>query len=146
MPERLSVSELRALQTKRPKYRNVKVTVDGMTFDSKAEAARWPVLQERERRGEIEELHRQVRIKLAIHETKLLSESRRTICLVADFHYIEDGREVIEDVKGFVTDTAALKAAIARAMGYDVRFLRWSRGQGWQRIKAVRSQRRRGRS
>jgi len=44
----------------RSKYRNRKTVVDGITFDSKREAARWQELKLLERAGEITELERQV--------------------------------------------------------------------------------------
>ncbi|MBS6476088.1 MAG: DUF1064 domain-containing protein, partial [Clostridiales bacterium] len=42
------------------KYRSKKTTVDGITFDSRREAARWQELKLLERAGSITELERQV--------------------------------------------------------------------------------------
>lgn len=145
-PERLTASEYNALLKKSPKYQNQKVTVNGITFHSQAEAMRWDLLQTWQKAGAIRDLQRQVPIILRNGERPLMHESGRTICLVVDFRYTAEGNDVLEDVKGFITDAAAIKTAIARSMGYDVRFLKWSRGQGWQRVKVMRSRRRRGRS
>jgi len=46
------------------KYRNVKIVVDGITFDSKREAQYWQTLKLREKIGEITDLKRQVSFDL----------------------------------------------------------------------------------
>ena len=80
------------------KYHNEKVTVDGITFDSKREAARWSELLLMQRAGEITGLARQVRIEV-IPKTKLY----RASTYVADFVYFDKkaNKTVYEDVKGY---------------------------------------------
>ena len=59
-----TTAALKALVRKPSKYRNHKITVDGVTFDSKLEYARWCELKLLERAGEITDLRRQVKIPL----------------------------------------------------------------------------------
>jgi hypothetical protein len=81
---------------KKPKYRNKKCVVDGIQFDSEKEARRWPLLQEMERQGKIRNLRRQVPFKLEVNDI--------LICLyLADYVYLQDGQQVIEDVKSEAT-------------------------------------------
>lgn len=82
------------LLKRRSKYRNIKVKVDGIIFDSKKEAERWKMLQFLESQGKIRDLKRQVRYTLMVYGKKICS-------YVADFVYEDrsvDGR-VVEDVK-----------------------------------------------
>ena len=96
------------------KYRNVPTTVDGLRFDSKAEAAHWGELQMEERAGRINGLRRQVDFPIVVNET-LVCQYR------ADFVYFRDGRRIVEDVKGMRTPLFALKAKLVRAvLGFDV--------------------------
>lgn len=83
----------------RNKYNNVKITVGGITYDSKKESKRLPELQYLEKNGEIKNLQRQVRF-LIIPKTK----DERAAYYVADYVYERaDGKKVIEDVKSPAT-------------------------------------------
>ena len=55
------------------KYRNIKTTVDGITFDSKKEAARYGTLKLRERAKDISELRCQVRYNIELNGVKLFA-------------------------------------------------------------------------
>jgi predicted DNA binding CopG/RHH family protein len=97
----------------RSKYRNVRVEVDGLKFDSKAEAARWQQLRLLEKAGRIRELRRQVRYPLVVNQF-LSEEDGDTIGnYVADFDYIfideVNNFRVTEDVKGMITDLSKWK-------------------------------------
>lgn len=102
------------------KYRNQKTIVDGITFDSKREAGRYGELKLLERAGAIKNLELQPRIKLEVGDKKIKYASGRQVCYVADFRYIEDGKYVVEDSKGYRTATYKLKWAILNAMGIRV--------------------------
>lgn len=145
MPERISAAEFRAIvaSPKRSKYGNRIVKVGDLTFHSKAEAERWQHLQMLEKVAAIENLQRQVPIPLRLGTTTLMSLRGRAICLIADFTYEVGAHLVVEDVKGFITKEAALKAAIARAMGLDLRFM-VKRGQLWEQVQPTASRRRHG--
>lgn len=84
------------MKLKGNKYRNTKVVVDGITFDSKSEAARWPVLLEEQRQGLIQDLRRQHSIPVVLGG-KLVFRYR------ADYSYVRNGRRVIEDCKSSFT-------------------------------------------
>ena len=88
------------------KYHNVK---EG-GWDSKREKQRGRELELLQRAGEISELHRQVRFTLIpaqYAEGKCLF---RSVVYVADFTYkLKDGTFVVEDCKGYRTDTYRIK-------------------------------------
>ena len=90
------------------KYRNQKVTIDGITFDSKREAQRYAELQALASRNLIEDLRHQVPFELA-PGVRFSNEKRAKPALryVADFAYRLDGRLVVEDVKSAITAKAA---------------------------------------
>lgn len=104
---------MRSFKIKEPKnkYHNEKVTFQGMSFDSKKEMQRYLFLLDAERRGEISELHRQVKFELipavtedyVVHLKTKDKVKTRTVQLAVtytcDFTYVKDGIMVIEDVK-----------------------------------------------
>ena len=103
------------------KYHAKKTTVDGITFDSKREADRYLVLKGMEGDGAIEDLRRQVRYEL-IPAFDVDGRHYRPVFYVADFVYREDGKEVVEDVKGMRTDVYRLKSKLfARRYGMSIR-------------------------
>lgn len=106
------------------KYGNKKITVRGEVFDSKKEYRRFCELSLLEKAGAITELQRQVKFVLfpAQYETyerysaktgKRLKDGRRLLeqecAYVADFAYIQDGKQVVEDTKGFRTKDYIIK-------------------------------------
>lgn len=115
------------------KYKSKKVTVDGMTFDSKKEYNRWCELCLLQRAGRISDLDRQVKFELIpaqyrtvetgevyknpVYKKGILPGAPKTkkVCLeqacvyVADFVYREDGRQVVEDTKGVRTADYVIK-------------------------------------
>ncbi|MCL2223606.1 MAG: DUF1064 domain-containing protein [Defluviitaleaceae bacterium] len=68
----------------RSKYGNQKTTLDGHTFDSKAEALRYHELKLLEKAGEILQLELQPKFTL-VPKTK----KRRAVTYTADFRYLE---------------------------------------------------------
>ena len=107
-----NASQLPNEQSKRSKYGNKKVVIQGIEFDSTKEGYRWLFLKDCERRGLITELQRQVEFVLIPDEytdvrkqlkTKVKVENKRTFIGVryfADFVYKKNGELVVEDVKG----------------------------------------------
>jgi hypothetical protein len=92
------------------KYGNRKIKVDGITFDSIREANRYQELKLAERAGAIKCLSRQVTYKLIPAAKTRTGKTVQGISYVADFVYLDDqGREVVEDVKGFRTDVYKIK-------------------------------------
>ncbi len=114
----------------RNKYGARKVTVDGITFDSCKEAERYQQLKLLQRAGEIECLRLQVPFELlpaqyeqtdAVYKRgSRKGEPKRGRCIeksvvyLADFVYIEDGRRIVEDVKGMRTKDYILKRKLFR--------------------------------
>lgn len=90
------------------KYRAKKTEVDGIKFDSKKEAKRYIALRELEKKGNIEKLMLQPRFLLQEGFRKN-GKAYRKIEYVADFMYEQDGKLIIEDVKGMKTDVYKLK-------------------------------------
>lgn len=105
----------------RSKYHAKKTVVDGIAFDSRKEADRYLVLKGMEEDGSIEDLRRQVRYEL-VPAFDVDGKHYRPVYYVADFVYREDGREVVEDVKGMRTDVYKLKSKLfARRYGMTIR-------------------------
>lgn len=103
------------------KYHAKKTVVDGITFDSRKEADRYLVLKGMEEDGSIEDLRRQVRYEL-VPAFNVDGKHYRPVYYVADFVYVEDGKEVVEDVKGVRTDVYRLKSKLfARRYGVSIR-------------------------
>ena len=91
------------------KYHSNKITIDGETFDSRREAKRWEELKLLERAGEIQDLRRQVKFELIPSQKVNGKVAERACTYVADFVYTENGNTVVEDSKGFRTDTYKIK-------------------------------------
>lgn len=105
------------------KYGAKKCIVNGITFDSRKEARRYQELLLLVRAGVIQELQRQVKFVLipSQYETyerygkngnRLQDGTRlveRECAYVADFVYTEDGKLVVEDVKGLRTKDYIIK-------------------------------------
>ena len=110
------------------KYGNVKTVIDGITFDSKAEAKRYGELVLLQKAGHIKQLQLQVPFVLW-HGVKFPGAKRLTPACryIADFVYFEmitDGlmHTVVEDVKGMRTAVYKLKKHALKALhGIDVR-------------------------
>lgn len=90
------------------KYRAKKTEIDGIKFDSKKEAKRYIALKELEKKGNIEKLTLQPRFLLQEGFRKN-GKAYRKIEYVADFMYEQDGKLIVEDVKGIKTDVYKLK-------------------------------------
>ena len=86
------------------KYKNVKTTLDGITFDSKKESARYAELRLLARSGLIQNLRLQVPYELIPKQ-----QGERAVKYIADFVYTEGDETVVEDVKGIKTDVYRLK-------------------------------------
>ena len=127
--ERMTAAEYRARKAPKPaKYRNRKVVVDGITFDSRREASRWIYLRGLQDAGEISELTRQRSYEIA-PGVRLNGDKRArpAVRCVVDFDYYHKRRKerVVEDVKGFDTPMSRLKRHLLKAIhGIDVKVIR----------------------
>lgn len=103
------------------KYHSRKITRDGMTFDSVKEYRRFCELSLLERAGAIRNLKRQVKYVLIPAQRAFTNEIdkkgnfkkgkllERECAYIADFVYEQDGKIVVEDVKGVRTKDYILK-------------------------------------
>lgn len=110
------------------KYKNKRVEFDGLIFDSLKEKRRYCELQILQKQGVISDLRLQVPYELlpAIYEditiqlkTKTKTKRKlvqRATTYVADFVYTRDGKEVVEDTKGFRTKEYELKKKMMRSL------------------------------
>lgn len=112
------------------KYNSQKTIYDGITFDSKKEARRYWELQQLQRAGLISGLRLQVPFELIPAQYEDSSEVykrgpkkgqpkpgrciEQSIVYVADFVYIEHGRNVVEDAKGVRTKDFIIKRKLFR--------------------------------
>jgi len=125
MTDRMSAAELRDLQEqpKNQKFGAQRITVDGITFDSKREAKRWAELKLLERAGKIIELRRQVVVPLEGRHGPLQARKGRQMRITVDFGYVEvaTGQSIYEDAKGMPTRDYEVRRAVAAAQGVEVR-------------------------
>jgi hypothetical protein len=101
----------RAPRKGRGKYGAIKTTVDGITFDSKKEAARYVQLRNMQAVGKIEDLQMQVRYRLEVNGLKIAD-------YIADFVYFDTtkARPIVEDVKGVRTAVYRIKKKLMEAL------------------------------
>ncbi len=92
------------------KYGNRKTVVDGIKFDSKAEAERYKELKLLEKAGLIKNLILQPEF-LLLDKFKYNGKTERAIKYIADFKYFDVARGVyvVEDVKGVETEVFKIK-------------------------------------
>lgn len=102
------------------KYHNKKIEIDGKIFDSRKEARRYKELSLLERAGAIQDLKTQVKFILiptqreadtigkrgGVHKGKVIEKE---CAYIADFVYMENGKKVVEDTKGFKTKDYIIK-------------------------------------
>ena len=111
------------------KYNNRNTQLDGITFDSRKEAARYRELSLLQRAGRISDLRMQVRFELLpaqygdsdqvyLKGPRKGQPKRRciekSVVYVADFVYTENGRSVVEDAKGMRTKDYVIKRKLFR--------------------------------
>lgn len=108
------------------KYRNKKVVMDNIEFDSRLEANRYIELKLLQRAGKIKSLELQPRFLLQ-EGFKKNGKIFRKIEYIADFKYIENGKTIVEDVKGMQTDVFKLKHKIFEKVYPDLelRIIKW---------------------
>jgi hypothetical protein len=110
--------------TKRSKFGNKRVVMDGVTHPSKKQGMRWILLRQMERDGQIRDLKREVKYELVVNGMKVCT-------YIADHVYEVPAVDccprivwepVVEDVKGFKTATYNLKKKLMKAVhNIDIR-------------------------
>lgn len=91
------------------KYKSTPIVVDGIKFSSKLESKRYEYLKELERKNKISNLELQPAYLLQ-ESFRKDGELFRKVEYVADFRYYdnENKKEVVEDVKSFITEKDGL--------------------------------------
>lgn len=97
------------------KYKNKKVVYKDMKFDSKKEYLRYLVLEDMQRKGEINGLQTQVPFVL-VPPFQLNGKKYKGIRYIADFVYKKDGKVIVEDTKGYRTDVYKIKKKLMAYM------------------------------
>lgn len=95
--------------TTRNKYGAIKTEVDGILWASKKEAGRYRELCLRLKAGEISDLRWQIKYPLKVNGNLICT-------YIADWQYVENGVEVVEDSKGVKTPQYRIKAKLMKAL------------------------------
>lgn len=96
------------IKPKQPKYKNQKIIVNEIKFDSKKEAKRYQELLLTQKAGLITDLKRQVPYIL-VPAFNLNKKRYRNMSYIADFTYKQNGKEIVEDTKGYRTEVYKIK-------------------------------------
>lgn len=106
----------------RSKYGAVKTQVNGITFDSKREAARYVELLALLQAGDISDLRLQPSFEI-VPALVLDGKKQRPLVYRADFYYQDHlGNDIYEDVKGHRTREYVLKRRLVKHVyGVEVR-------------------------
>ena len=106
------------------KYRNRKLTINGITYDSVKEARRHAELLLLERAGQITNLRRQVKFVLIPAQRIDGTVVEHACSYIADFVYTQNGETVVEDVKGYKKGAAYTIFTIKRKLILHVHGIR----------------------
>lgn len=104
------------------KYYNKKTIIDGIKFDSKAEARRYVELKFLLKAKKITKLELQPKFELQPKYTNNKGEKVRAITYKADFSYCQNGKKIVEDVKGYETKEFKIKKKILEYIYKDIDF------------------------
>ena len=100
------------------KYSAKKTIIDGIKFDSKAEAERYLELKLLERAGKITALKRQVKFELIPKQA-----DERAVYYIADFTYEMSDKTIAEDVKGYKTKEYIIKRKLFKSLYPSIKFI-----------------------
>lgn len=99
------------------KYHSKKTVVDGIQFDSAKEAKRYTKLRDMEEAGEIQGLRLQVPFEI-LPSFECDGVKYRGMKYIADFVYYRDGKQVVEDTKGWKTAEYRMKKKLMAYMNH----------------------------
>lgn len=116
---------LKQKEAKQSKYHNekaVRTMPNGeiRTFDSLREASRYDHLRMLYEAGAIQDLRLQQTFTLQEGYVTAEGETVQPITYKADFMYVQNGKTVIEDVKGMKTDKYRMKYKMMLEHGYKI--------------------------
>ena len=112
------LKQLPGTKAKRNKYGAVRTVIDGIAFDSGAEADRYATLLQLQRGGLISGLELQPCFPLLVGNINRPAERVKIGTYFADFRYtdVETGAVIVEDVKGMDTQVSKLKRRLVQAI------------------------------
>lgn len=118
------------------KYKNKKIVIDGIEFDSRLEANRYCQLKILERAREIKDLRRQVEFIIQ-PSYKKNNKTIRAIKYIADFVYydVKKKKTIIEDTKGFKNEVYRIKKKIFEYKYPELEIVEIRREDLWKRLK-----------
>ena len=99
------------------KYHAKKTVVDGIEFDSAKEAKRYTKLRDMQEAGEIQGLRLQVPFEI-LPSFECDGVKYRGMKYIADFVYYRDGKQVVEDTKGWKTAEYRMKKKLMAYMNH----------------------------
>lgn len=129
--KRMTAKQYRKMGKRRTKYNNVKVVIDGHTFDSKAEARHYSELKLQEKAGEILFFRLQPKYRLQDPFEKH-GKKHRAIDYIADFEiHHRDGSIEVVDVKGApLTQVFRIKEKMFnKKYPHKLTLIKWDRGR-----------------
>ena len=128
--QRMSYKQFRKNQQAKPKYGNRKTVVDGITFDSQAEAIYYNQLKWLKQARQIKDFKLQPRYILQ-EGFKKNGKTFRPITYKADFEVINlDGSTQIIDIKGTITKEFSIKRKLFEKLYLEsITLLKYQNGQ-----------------
>jgi len=119
------VCHYRFFQNQKSKFQSVECIVDGIRFQSRLEARRYTQLKQMEQEGVIHNLVLQP--KFLIQEKfkdPYTGKVYQPIHYIGDFMFTDQtGQKIVNEVKGFFTDTARLKFKLVIYHYPEIRFV-----------------------
>jgi len=104
-----------ACKTKRSKYGNKRTLYDGIMFASQSEARRYATLKLWQLSDIIGQLELQPKYPCKVNDKLVFT-------YIADFRYLRDGQQVVEDVKGYRTKEYIIKKKVVEAL-YNIKIV-----------------------
>lgn len=103
-------------KSKNPKYKNSKVEIRGIVFDSKKEGNRYVELTMMEKAGIISDLKVKPDAFVLAPAVKLNNRTKPALRYFPDFSYIKSGIFVVEDTKGVQTEAFRIKRHLMKSI------------------------------
>ena len=92
----------------------------GHSHDSRREAVRCIELHLLQRNGEISDLKVHPKFKFEVNGDWLKLRNGQIAGYTADFQYIENGKLIVEDIKGMIVRDFPLRSALFRHLNPDI--------------------------
>ena len=119
------ICHYRFFQNPKSKFQSVECVVDGIKFQSRLEARRYTQLKQMEQEGVIHNLVLQPRFLIQERfKDPYSGKVYQPIRYIGDFMYTDQtGQKIVEDTKGFATDTFRLKFKLVIHKYPEIKFV-----------------------